>query len=155
MPFVTPGWKTSMFLSRQYWFHFHFEVPSHHEAINTSYAVGDKAYLFSPSLISDIRGRSACARSDDFPWDGLAVEVSLSWLLDTGFYLSSCRALGYHGCVGQSGSTQIPCAPSVVSLFNTVGITPGWCLRHERADVPEIAPACACMPIHKWVLDSF
>ena len=41
----------------------------------------------------------------------------------TGFCLSSWRALGYHDCVGQSGSTQILCAPSVVSFFNTVQIT--------------------------------
>ena len=125
MAFVTPGWKTSMFLSRQYWFHllryvwYCFDVPSLHEAISTSFAAGDKAYLFSPSLISDIRGGSACAR---LGWLG---SWSRSFLVFryTGFCLSSWRALGYHGCVGQSGSTRIPCAPSVISLFNTVGIT--------------------------------
>lgn len=58
-------------------------MPSLHEAISTSFAAGDKAYLFSPSLITDIRGGSICARSDEFLWDGLAVEVGLSWLLDT------------------------------------------------------------------------
>ena len=56
------------------------EVPSRYEAISTSFAASDKAYLFSPSLISDLLGGSAFTRSDDFPWDGLAVEESLSWL---------------------------------------------------------------------------
>ena len=51
--------------------------------MNTSFAAGDAAYLFSPSLTRDIRGGSICARLNEFPWDGLAAEVGLSWLLDT------------------------------------------------------------------------
>ena len=70
-------------------------MPSLHEAISTSFAAGDKAYLFSPSLISDIRGDSGCAILDDFPWAGWAVEVDLSWLLDTlGFVSVAGELLG-------------------------------------------------------------
>ena len=93
-----------MFLSQKYWFHllryvwYCLEVLSLHEAISTSFAAGDKAYLFSPSPISDIRGGSACARLDDFPWDGLEVQVSFSWLLDT---------LGFVWVIGELWGTMV------------------------------------------------